>query len=343
MTELRRFIWILCGSAVDRRLLMLLLGLTVCGSLNLWQSRLCAASEIVLTDLGDDFRPMDVDDQARITGRRLSTGEAAIWDGSTFVDLGTLGGATSVGNAIHHGQVVGTSSKIYRNGAFHYAGSMTELETPFFSANVTGVDINAAGQKLGNVVGGGFKLIGLWDGSNNFGTALGLSNATGFAINDMTDGVGERAGAGVYWEGSNTAVAVRTFPTFIPSGGINNQRLIGGVINSSTAALVQIDVPGNPTAIPNIALLGSSSAVTGLNNSNELVGNTNSTVFYYNYDTGGARRPERGDLLRRCIRSIVRRAGNQRQRANCRHGVGWRCRPWLRRRVDDLAEGRLRR
>jgi hypothetical protein len=244
---------------------------------------------LVITDLGADFRPRAIDNQGRITGQLISTQKAVIWDGNDFVEIGTLGGPTSIGNAIYNGQVVGTSDNIFGSkSAFRYNGSLTELTTPFVVANTTGIDVNAAGQKLGNVNVSGTKLVALWNASNTFSTALNSLSATAFGINDSGDGVAVRDGfnTGIYWAGTKPSMPAKTFTTFVPSGGINNQRLLAGVLGNTTAAVYLVDVSEAPEPIPNIGALGTTSAVSGLNNSNELVGNTNATVFHYDFDTG---------------------------------------------------------
>src|SRR3989304_3528167 len=252
-----------------------LLGLVIC----------CASdcrAQLFLTDLGADFRPKAIDDQGWIAGQRLSTGKAVLWNGSELVNVGPAGSALSVGNAIYNGEVVGSAQPVIGFGAFHYSnGTTLILPTPFVGVPIMGVDINPAGQKLGHITIGSFKLIAVWGAGNNFGTALsGDTTAQAFAFNDMGDGVGMRLGNGFYWRGINPSVPARTFDSFMPHG-INNNRLIGGVVGNATAGLFQVGESANPTAIPNIGLLGTSSQVTGINNADELVGKTNSTVFYY--------------------------------------------------------------
>ena len=246
-------------------------------------------AELAMTDLGSDFRPRAIDNQGRITGQLLSTQQAVIWDGVEFLELGTLGGPISIGTAIHDGEVVGTSGNtVGTTSVFHYGTSMTELTTPFTVATAVGIDINAIGQKLGSVNVSGTKLIGLWSAGNSFSTALNTLSATPFGINDSGDGVALSDGfnTGIYWRGTNPSMPAQTFQTFVPSGGINNQRLLAGVVGGTTAATYLVDVSAAPEPIPNIGSLGTTSSVSGLNNANQLVGKTNTTVFHFDYDAG---------------------------------------------------------
>lgn len=245
-------------------------------------------AQLTLTDLGADLRPRAIDNEGRITGQLLSTQTAVIWNGSSFVDLGTLGGPTSIGNAIESGQVVGTSDNMLgRTSAMHYAGITNELDPVFFGATVTGVDINLLGQKLGNIDVDGTKLIGIWSFANFFSTALNGLPAYGLGLNDLGDGVAVRAdqSTGIYWNGANPQVPELVFQDFVPSGGVSNERLLAGILDGTTAAVYRVDVSQEPTPIPNIGSYGNTSSVAGLNNSNQLVGNTDETVFFYDYET----------------------------------------------------------
>lgn len=139
---------------------------------------------------------------------------AFLWNGTSIVDLGTLGGTLSDGTGINaSGQVAGTSAVANGNShAFFWNGSsMVDLGTLGGTSSV-GYGVNASGQVSGysSPAGDGSNHAFLWNGKTmmDLGT-LGGSNSWANGINDSGQVTGsstlpgEGSGHAVLWNGTS--------------------------------------------------------------------------------------------------------------------------------------------
>ena len=102
-----------------------------------------------------EFR-VAINDSGQVTGTSFTTGDAAVraflWDGTTMLDLGTLGGTSSQGIALNaSGQVTGFAETgvEFNIHAFLWDGTtMRDLGT-LGGASSVGFDINDSGQVTG--------------------------------------------------------------------------------------------------------------------------------------------------------------------------------------------------
>lgn len=130
---------------------------------------------------------------------------ATLWGGNTATDLGTLGGTTSVANAINNvGQIVGSASTFANNiHAVVWNGlSSTDLGT-LGGANSYARSINNLGQIVGQANDSQGRLSAvLWDGQNivKLQTLAGGLSSNALAINSSGEiaGTSEVAASGGY-------------------------------------------------------------------------------------------------------------------------------------------------
>lgn len=142
---------------------------------------------------GPYMKTIDVNNSGISTGRSLTPGyafHAFTYDGNTnaLIDIGTLGGTNSYGEAINdHGQVVGFSDIVGGGShAFSYAnGVMTDIGT-LGGAQSVAYDVNNHGTIVGesDVSGGGKRGYIYENGLMTTLGTLGGSRSSAVAIND---------------------------------------------------------------------------------------------------------------------------------------------------------------
>jgi probable HAF family extracellular repeat protein len=242
-----------------------------------------APTTVYMEDLGTDFVPVAGNAAGDLVGHRLSTNQAAIRkNNGTIVDLGTLGGAQSRATAISDDGtvVVGwahNASGIENTFRSVNGGPMSGIFFANTNAN-QGVDLDSDGNVYINLQSGSTRRIYRWDLLSGNSNNLLVSNAQATGVNDssVVSFVDTSLGNAKYYDGSAHTIAPAGYN---PSAGISDSNLTAGVL-TSLAAFYKI---GEPMAqnIPSILSLGATSASTGVNALDIIVGNTSGTVFMY--------------------------------------------------------------
>ncbi len=244
-----------------------------------------------ITDIGTldgatEMYGTDINESGQVTGMAIVNGveRAFLWDGNTLIDLGTLGGSGSVGEAINStGQVTGWSrtAEDLETHAFLWDGnSMQDLGT-LGGTNSYPVDINDSGQVAGtsDITLDRAQHAFLWDGANllDLGT-LGGSSSEGLAIN----AAGQVAGYA-----QNAAGADRAFRW---SGGVmRNLGTLGGTssrgdaINASGQVAGSSQLAGNSAehaffwnggVMQDLGTIEGDSFALGMNDTGQVIGNS---------------------------------------------------------------------
>ena len=262
----------------------------------LWQN----GTMTLIGSPGTYFHAAAISDNGSVVGDIIvgNSGHAALWNGSTIIDLGTLGGSNSSARGVNDaGQVVGLSyvpglseqhAFVWQNGVMTDLGGFGGTYHGYMNlAN----GINASGQ----IVGRADRLVGGWGPflwETGVMSDLGDSSeaAEAFAINTAGVVVGEKHignaffGATMWQNGVTTLLGVLPGDTDSRATAINN---LGQVVGISSPYRIDFSNNGKGflwengvmTALPDFGG-GGVGRVVGINDAGDIVG------FLYSYSDG---------------------------------------------------------
>jgi probable HAF family extracellular repeat protein len=254
-----------------------------------------ATHALQLIDLGAGVNPVAINDVGQVVGQG-ATSEAFFWENGTLTPLGTLGGSESFANDLNDsGIVVGWSlDQNEKKKAFRWT-SANGLQNIGASSALESVAeaINSEGTIVGWRTNGPVTKSAMWGADSDEAVTLFTIDPRSHravAINDhgVIVGVGLASDddpiAGFFWDGQGSGAEYSGgfSSSYLPMAGINILNVTAGQIGDTA---IYYPISQQPHIMPPVMELDVISESLGLNDTGQIVGESDDKGFLYDIGT----------------------------------------------------------